>query len=107
MPVFVVIYTPGPNWIQGKSAVDQPYFREHGRYMWPLFKEKRVLMGGPFMDDTGGLGIINTESETEAQRIIDNDPAVLMKVFQPSLHPWHPMLNVYADRDLKPQPENV
>lgn len=66
--------------------------------MQRMFAEKQVLLGGPFLDDAGGLGVLTTESEAEAQEILDHDPAVLMKVFQASLHPWHPILNVYADR---------
>jgi uncharacterized protein YciI len=86
--MFVVIYTPGPAWLAGKSATEQPSFREHRRYMHQFFADKRVLMGGPFLDDQGGLGIVDVTNEAQVQEILAHDPAVLAKVFQPHVHPW-------------------
>ena len=94
--MFVVIYTPGPAWLQGKSITEQPYFREHGRYMQRFFADKRLIMGGPFMDNQGGLGIIDVANEAQAREILEQDPAVLARVFQPHLHPWHAVFNQYT-----------
>ncbi len=94
--MFVVIYTPGPAWLQGKSITEQPYYREHGRYMQQFFADKRLIMGGPFMDDQGGLGIIDVANEAQAREIFEQDPAVLAKVFQPHLHPWRVVFNQYT-----------
>ncbi|MDQ2715242.1 MAG: YciI family protein [Chloroflexota bacterium] len=86
--MFVVIYTPGPAWLPGKSAIEQPVFREHRRYMYQFFADKRVLMGGPFLDNQGGLGIIDVTTEAQAQEIVAHDPAVLANVFHPHVHAW-------------------
>ena len=94
--MFVVIYTPGPAWLQGKSITEQPYFREHGRYMQRFFADKRLIMGGPFMDNQGGLGIIDVANEAKAREILEQDPAVLARVFQPHLHPWNAVFNQYT-----------
>lgn len=99
--MFVIIYTPGSAWIQGKPIVAQPYFREHGRYMQRIFDEKRLLLGGPFMDDTGGMGVVNVATEAEVQEILAHDPAVLMNVFQANIHPWYTAFDLYAGRSLK------
>ena len=96
--MFVVIYTPGPAWLHGKSVTEQPFFREHGRYMQRLFANGQIIMGGPFLDDQGGLGIIDVTNEAQACEIVAHDPAVLAKVFQPHLHPWHPAFNRYTAR---------
>ncbi len=48
--MFVVIYTPGPAWQTGKTVTEQPFFREHVRYMQQVFATKQLLMGGPFLD---------------------------------------------------------
>ncbi len=87
--MFVVIYTPGSAWLAGKSAAEQPFFREHSRYMQQFFADKRVLMGGPFLDDQGGLGILDVTNEAQVQEILEHDPAVVAKIFQPHVHPWH------------------
>lgn len=116
--MFVIIYTPGSAWIQGKPLAEQPYFREHARYMQRIFDEKRLLLGGPFTDNTGGMGILNAASEAEAQEILGmgilnvateaevqeilaHDPIVLMKVFQANIHSWHPAFDLYAGKSLK------
>ena len=94
--IFAVVYTPGPAWIQEKQVVEQPFFKEHARYMRRFFDDRRLLMGGFFLDNQGGLGILEVANEAEAREIVEQDPAVLEKVFQPHLHPWHPAFNQYA-----------
>lgn len=64
--------------------------------MRQFFDDKRLLMGGPFLDNQGGLGILEVANEAQAREIIEQDLAVLEKVFQPTLHPWHPVFNQYA-----------
>jgi len=93
--MFAVIYTPGPAWLEGKSLTEQPFYREHGRYMKRFFAEKRLIMGGPFLDNQGGLGILDGGHAAQAREIFEQDPAVLARVFQPHLHPWHTVFNQY------------
>jgi uncharacterized protein YciI len=94
--MFVVIYTPGPAWRTGKSATEQPFFREHVRYMQQVFATKQLLMGGPFLDTEAGLGILDVASEGQAREIVTRDPAVQANVLQPHLHTWHVAFNQYA-----------
>ncbi len=98
--IFALIYTPGSAWIPGKQADEQPFFEEHVRYMQQLFDDKRLLMGGPLLDYQGGLGIglgiLEVENEAQARELIEQDPAVLGKMFQPHLHAWNPGFNQYA-----------
>ena len=97
--MFVVIYTPGPAWLQGKSVSEQPFDREHGRYMQQVFAaDKRLIMGGAFLDNQGGLGILDVANEAQAREIVAHDPAVLARVFEPHLHPWHAYFNQYQAR---------
>jgi uncharacterized protein YciI len=96
--MFVVIYTPGPAWLQGKSVSEQPFYREHGRYMQQVFAAKQLLMGGAFLDNQGGLGILDVANEAQAREIVAHDPAVLARVFEPHLHPWHAYFNQYQAR---------
>jgi uncharacterized protein YciI len=94
--IFVFVYTPGSAWIQGKRAVEQPFFEEHVCYMQRLFDDKRLLMGGPFLDHESGLGILEVENFAQARELIEQDPAVREKVFQSHLHSWNPAFNQYA-----------
>jgi len=96
--MFVVIYTPGPAWQAGKKVTEQPLFREHGRYMQQFFAARQLLMGGAFLDNQGGLGILDVANEAQAREIVTHDPAVLARVFEPHLHPWHAYFNQYQAR---------
>jgi uncharacterized protein YciI len=94
--MFVVIYTPGPAWLPGKSVSEQPFYREHGRFMQQLFfADKRLIMGGPFLDNQGGLGILDVANEAQALEILARDPAVLAQFLEAHVHPWHVAFNRY------------
>ncbi len=93
--MFVVIYTPGPAWLPGKSVREQPFYREHGRYMHQVFADKRLIMGGPFLDNQGGLGILDVANEAQALEILAHDPAVLAQFLEAHVHPWHVAFNQY------------
>lgn len=36
-PTYLVIYRPGPGWLEGKAMAEQP-LREHGRYLISLHR---------------------------------------------------------------------
>jgi uncharacterized protein YciI len=96
--MFVVIYTPGPAWLQGKSVRELPFFREHVRYMQQVFAARQLLMGGPFLDTQSALAILDVATEVQAREIVAHDPAVLARVLEPHLHPWHAYFNQYQAR---------
>ncbi len=92
---FVVTYAQGPAWVQGKSLGEQIGIKEHLEYWRKFFYEKRLIMGGPFTDNGGLVGMIvmAVSNEREARELIDNDPVIINKVFQVAeLHPWHIVL---------------
>ncbi|SRR5258708_33155 len=93
--MFVFIYTAGPAWLAGKPVREQPFFREHVRYMQQVFADKRLIMGGPFLDIQGGLGILDVANEAQAREIVAHDPAVQARLFEPHLHPWYVAFNQY------------
>ena len=94
--MFVVIYyTPGPAWQTGKAVTEQPFFREHGKDMQQVFAASRLLMGGAFLDNQGGLGILDVADVAQAREIIARDPLVLGRVVEPHLHPWNAYFNRY------------
>lgn len=97
--MFVVIYTLGPAWQTGKTVTEQPFFHEHVRYMQQRFEARQVLMGGAFLDNEGGLGILDVEGKKQARDIVEHDPFVLGQVIEPHLHPWHAYFNRYQARN--------
>jgi uncharacterized protein YciI len=93
--MFVVIYTPGPAWQPVKTVEELPFFREHVRYMQQVFAAGQLLMGGAFLDNQGGLGILEVASVAQARDIVAHDPFVQARVVEPHLHPWHADFNQY------------
>jgi hypothetical protein len=93
--MFVVIYTPGSAWLPGKSFTEQPFLREHGRYMHQLFADKRLIMGARFLDNQGGLGMLDVASVAQAYEILAHDPAVLAQSLEAHVHPCHVVFNQY------------
>ena len=86
-PHFVVVLKRGPNWIPGKGASEQPLLK-HGHYLQDQMDKGTLLYAGPFLDDTGGLILLSVESESDAQAIVEHDPAVLEKILVPEIHPF-------------------
>ena len=84
---FLIIHLPGPAWIEGKSFQHQNLL-EHGEYIHNLYQRGILLEGGPFLDNTGGMALIQVDEAAQAEEIINNDPAVIAGVFTAKLHPW-------------------
>jgi|SRR5215469_3316928 len=84
---FLVIYRPGPNWLQGKPASEQP-LKEHGKYIHSLFEKGLLKFAGPFGDDKGGAFVLDVASEAEARVVVAEDPGIKSGVFLHEIHPW-------------------
>jgi uncharacterized protein YciI len=84
---FLVIYRPGPGWLQGKPVSEQP-LKGHGPYLLSLFEKGFLKFAGPFGDDKGGALVLEVANEAEAQALVADDPAVKSGVFLHELHPW-------------------
>lgn len=86
--VYLVVYRPGPEWIEGRPVTEQP-LREHGRYVIRLYSEGRMIQAGPFNDAPGGAMLLTVGSLDEAKRILEEDPAVVDGIMIPELFTWH------------------
>ena len=84
---FLVIYRPGPNWLEGTPVTAQP-LKEHGKYMLSLFEKGTLKFAGPFTDDAGGAVVLEVAADAEAQSIAAEDPAVKTGIFLYEIHPW-------------------
>jgi uncharacterized protein len=84
---FLVVYRPGPSWVEGKPLAEQP-LKEHGRYMIELYGKGALKFAGPFLDDTGGAMVFEAASEADARAIVAADPAVVGGIMIGDLRPW-------------------
>lgn len=84
---FLVIYRPGPSWLPGKPVTEQP-LKEHGKYMLSLYISGSMKLAGPLTDNAGGAVLLDVADESEAKRVVAEDPAVKAGIFIYELHPW-------------------
>lgn len=88
-PVFyVLLHAPGPQWKDGIPFRQQPGIEEHVRYMAGLLEQGLILMGGPFLDDSGGMMISRIATLEEARRVANEDPAVKAGTLTVTVRPW-------------------
>ena len=86
---FVIIFTPGTNWIAGKTSREQPYWTEHAAFMDALFEDGIVIMGGPFADYSSILIILEASDETGVRDLFKRDPFVVHGIFHvSSINEW-------------------
>lgn len=89
---FVVLLKRGPNWIPGKSVSEQP-LQKHGRYLKELMAKGSLQFAGPFLDDSGGLILLNAKDASEARQIAEHDPAVVGGILEPEIRPFRIMFD--------------
>ncbi len=88
--LFLVFFSPGAAWIEGKSIFEQP-LDDHVNFIHQLYQRGKVMMAGPLADGTGGLTIMTVESEREARELIEHDPDVLREILRPEIRAWSPI----------------
>lgn len=86
-PTWLVVYSPGPNWLEGKPLAQQP-LRPHGAYMLQLYRAGALRWAGGFADDSGGAAAFVAVDETAAKKIVEQDPAVTSGIFTFVLRRW-------------------
>jgi uncharacterized protein len=92
---YLVVYRPGPGWIQGKSMQEQPPLKEHGRYMLQLYRQGVLQFAGRFGDNIGGAMAFVAKDDADANAIVAADPAVTSGMFTHELRAWE--LQPWAD----------
>lgn len=91
---FVILWAPGPAWVVGKTVREQAYWTEHAAFMDPLFENGTVIMGGPFVDGTGSLVLVEGEEEHAVAEVFASDPFVVHGIFTlSSLKRWQIFLD--------------
>ena len=86
---FVIFFTPGTNWVAGKTSREQPYWTEHAAFMDALFEDGTVIMGGPFVDYSSIIVIIEASDENVVRELFEHDPFVVHGILHlSSVHEW-------------------
>jgi uncharacterized protein YciI len=86
--IVVVRFAPGPAWVAGKPAHEQPGIGAHVENMKAWAKEGRLRIGGPFLDSTGGMALLDKTSVDEAKALAAADPGVVSGLLVAEVHPW-------------------
>jgi uncharacterized protein YciI len=87
---FVVLHTPGPKWLAGKTLFEQPGVREHVEHYRKFLEAGKLAQGGPHMDGKGGGMMIPAAgvTEQEVSKYAADDPAVKSGLLLAEVRPW-------------------
>lgn len=91
LPLFIVHFTTGPAWVEGKPFPEQQHAREHSANLQRLRGRGSILIGARYGET--GMVILGAESEESARAEIDQDPAVKSGTFQYTLSELRPFYN--------------
>jgi uncharacterized protein YciI len=88
---YVIIHTPGPNWVMGVDLGDQDGVEDHVRHYRTIHEAGKLELGGPFLTtDTGGMMIpVSSLGEDEVRQIAQSDPAVASGLLEVEVRPWY------------------
>jgi uncharacterized protein YciI len=85
---FVLFHAPGPEWQEGVPAKDQAGIADHVEYFSGFFAPGTLFMGGPFLDNSGGMAIFKSASIEEVRAIALADPAVQTGLLKADVKSW-------------------
>ena len=87
----VIFHIPSHGWKPGVSPLEQTGVMDHLAYLQSLMDAGKVVMGGPFLDETAGGMLVLEDSVTpdEAVQIADADPAVVSGLIRYEMRPWY------------------
>ncbi len=87
---FVVLHTPGPKWLPGKTLFEQPGVSEHVEHYRKFLEAGKLALGGPHIDGKAGGMMIPAAgvSEEEITKYAAEDPAVKSGLLLAEVRPW-------------------
>jgi uncharacterized protein YciI len=74
LQTFVVLSTAGANRDLSKGARDQAHWDEHEGFIDNLVDRGFIVMGGPLVDEGGGMLIVRGESAEAVRATMEQDP---------------------------------
>ncbi|MGH1366888.1 MAG: YciI family protein [Calditrichia bacterium] len=85
---FVLFHTPGNKWIKDIPFQEQPGVKDHVQYMSSFMESKTLVIGGPFLDNSGGMMVCKAESQEAAEKIANEDPGVKSGLLKVEIKRW-------------------
>lgn len=74
--------------LQDSTEAERSIVSEHFLYLQKLNKQETVFLAGRTEQAEFGIVILHTENRQQAEEIMNNDPAVKMKVMKAELYPF-------------------
>lgn len=90
---FLILFSRGAAWKEGVVLHNQPFIPEHAVYGQD--NQEIIVLAGPYADGTGGAVVIDVDSRQDAVHFVENDPAVMNKVFEYQLIEWSTVFSVF------------
>ncbi len=86
----MAILTKGPKWATTSAEDRGRIFQQHFENVISMYQSGRMVLAGPFGDDTNlvGIFIMRAASPEEAKTWVDADPTVKAGLLAPEMHPW-------------------
>ena len=70
----------------------------HRKYLTRLIQQGRLVISGPFSDDSGALLVYEAETSAQVEKLVADDPFATQGVFVSwEIRPWNV---VFVNRDL-------
>ena len=86
--IFAIIHAPGEAWEEGVPFREQPLVMLHVQYMMGLLEAGSLVVGGPFLDDSGGMAVVRASDLEAARKLASEDPSVGAGLLTFQLKPW-------------------
>ena len=97
--LYAVLLSWGPNRDPELALEQEPLIGEHANYMRGLAEQGVLVMGGPYLDRTGGLAVLRADSLEAVLRITEADPGCRGGLLKAEVHPWSvAIMNLSGDR---------
>src|SRR5437660_1866428 len=86
----MAILKKGPEWTTMKPDLRNQIMSQHRDSVVALLNSGKIVIAGPFSDDTDAAGIfVLRVSAAEARTLVDADPAVKARLMTAEMHPWY------------------
>lgn len=82
-----------PQFRETMTTAEREIIDRHFDHLKARHDRGRLLLAGPCLDATFGIVVFEADSEEEARRFMDEDPAVREGIFSAELHPFHVALS--------------
>jgi uncharacterized protein YciI len=94
--LYLLRHSPGLRWQAGAGFREQPGIEGHVAYMAEQSDLGRLVLGGPFLDDSGGMMVLRADSFEAARAIAEADPTVADGLLTVEVRPWMVAMSTVA-----------